>query len=180
MIAATAFAHDAADPSDPLISGLVKRYEKLLGWGPDDSDYDGDGNSDLAVTFPLAGTVGVIRCNGDNTCQSPVEYDAGTQPVAASHGDFNSDGKTDLVVADASGSVVYLFLNKGDGTFQKGVTFATGIAPNWIAVGDFDGDSKDDIAVANATGNSVSVLLGTETERSRPKWITRLRYLPIR
>ena len=85
------------------------------------SDFNGDGNLDLAVC--TATQVGVMLGNGDGTFRPPVFYTASTYGILAfAVGDINSDGNQDLLVYEGTplGTPWQLgvFLGNGDGTFQ--------------------------------------------------------------
>jgi hypothetical protein len=88
----------------------------------------------------------------------PINYAAGSNPIAVVAGDFNNDTVLDLAVANYGSHNVSVFLGHGDGTFRPAVDSATGTNPLSIAVGDFNRDGKLDLATANV--NDVSVLLG--------------------
>lgn len=112
------------------------------------SDFNGDGNPDLA--YCTDSSIGILLGNGDGTFQSPTYYNVtsaaeGSFTFAA--GDFNSDGKTDLIVSDFGLSEQFgILLGKGDGTFQRlapirisgGGALAEGELGT--AVGDFNSD----------------------------------------
>jgi hypothetical protein len=131
-------------------------------------DFNGDGNTDLAVaTFtPGAGSQGIANVavllgNGDGTFRTAVNYAAGsTQPAGPlAVGDFNGDGKADIVISTSTG--VNLLLGNGDGTFAAPIAYsALGGA---LVVADFNGDGKPDLALANTSILGVSspvILLG--------------------
>jgi hypothetical protein len=89
------------------------------------SDFDGDGNADLAFCErdQKSGKLWIMLGNGDGTFKKPIFI-----PVPAQYGvfsfaagDFNSDSRTDLVAnyfVSRSQSETALFLGNGDGTFQ--------------------------------------------------------------
>ena len=131
-------------------------------------DFNGDGNTDLAVaTFtPGVGSqnianVAVLLGNGDGTFRTAVNYAAGSSsPLSAlAVGDFNGDGKADLVVSN--GTAVNLLLGNGDGTFAAPIAYSALGGP--FVVADFNGDGKPDLALANTGALNVSspvILLG--------------------
>jgi hypothetical protein len=124
-------------------------------------DFNGDGNSDLAVVN--GNTVRILQGNGDGTFHSVGTYTVSAELQSIAVGDFNGDGKLDLAVTDLNIGAVSVLMGNGDGTFQAAQNYAVGSEPVSIAVGDFNGDGKPDMAVANGGTNqgngSVSVLL---------------------
>ena len=126
-------------------------------------DFNGDGNSDLAVANNGSGTVTILLGNGDGTftaaSESPVAV--GREPSSVVVSDLDSDGKLDLAVANEGDNTVTILLGNGDGTFtaSSGGPIAVGADPWAISVGDFDGDGKPDLAVANGGDVTVSILM---------------------
>ncbi|HEX8204168.1 MAG TPA: VCBS repeat-containing protein, partial [Isosphaeraceae bacterium] len=104
----------------------------------------------------------VISGNG-GVFQAPVNYSAGSGPVAVAAGDFNRDSRIDLVRVNPSISAIGILLGdpNGSGTFVPGATI-TGVArPNDVVVGDFTGDGISDLLVAdNSTTTSVFLFRG--------------------
>lgn len=132
------------------------------------ADFNGDGNTDAAITISDAGNGYVRIFLGDGTgTLTPLVADLPTGSIAQSDprgivaADLNRDGKIDLAVANFSDDSVSVFLNDGSGTFTRtDYPLGTGTGPIAIAVGDFRGDGiRDDLAVLNSTGNSVAVMI---------------------
>jgi hypothetical protein len=73
-------------------------------------DFNGDGNSDLAVANLTSNNVSVLLGVGDGTLHSAVNYAVGTAPISLVVGDFNGDGKADLAVANMNGNNVSVLL----------------------------------------------------------------------
>jgi hypothetical protein len=145
-------------------------------------DFNGDGNTDIAVTTTSSGSgyVSVLLGNGDGTFRPAVNY-AAASGFAVAVADFNGDGKADIAVAyrgtlflpitageqvtpfEGSGfpfTSVYIFPGNGDGTFgslQGYPTFNQTTVANFL-VADFNGDGAPDIVFANpfiVLGNGV-------------------------
>ncbi len=145
------------------------------------SDFNGDGNPDLAVVNHDDGTVSIFFGSPDGSLIKSADYVVGTGPIAIAVGDFNGDGKPDLAVVNQNcvtlcePGYVSVLLNLGNGIFQTSLPYATGTDPVSIVAGDFNGDGKIDLAVASAitrgqpVPGTVSVLLnnGDGTFRSR-------------
>ena len=105
----------------------------ISGASPSDAaaaDFNGDGNTDLAVVNDTGMTGGsasiaILLGNADGSLQSPVVYTLpGEMGLSAVIDDFNGDGKLDIVAASSSfssGTTTYylsFMAGKGDGTFQ--------------------------------------------------------------
>ena len=146
------------------LSGTLPTTEYASGTSPVSviaADFNGSGNSDLAVANQTANTVSILLGNGDGSFNTHVDYPAGTGPVAIVTADINGDGKPDLAVADSTGNTVSILLGNGDGTFQPATTIATGNGPVAIAAGIFNNVSgHTDLAVVNQTDGTVSIFPG--------------------
>jgi hypothetical protein len=133
------------------------------------SDFDGDGNLDLAVAIRYKldsdgnsippNEIAVLLGNGDSTFGVPAFFGADTGPYSVTPADLNDDGKVDLAVANADSNNVSVLLGNGDGTFGTAQNFDVGNAATYATVADFNEDGKKDLAVA-AYLNGVPVLLG--------------------
>jgi Calx-beta domain/FG-GAP-like repeat/FG-GAP repeat len=93
---------------------------------------------------------------------APVDYAAGSYPIAVVTADFNGDGHLDLATANYSSNDVSVLLGNGDGTLQTARNYATGALPGCIAAGDFNGDGKLDLVTADGYygDGQIRVLLG--------------------
>lgn len=131
-------------------------------------DFNGDGNTDLAVTNGGDNTVSIFLGNGDGTFQAASSYATGYSPASVTAGDFNGDGNLDLAVVNSCGNdstckqngTISVLLGNGNGTFQSAVSYGVGRDPLSVGVSDFDGDGRLDLAIANKLDNTVSILWG--------------------
>ena len=132
------------------------------------SDFDGDGNNDLAVLYYLKDDnmekVSILLSNGDgtfkNAIDTPLDFYIYLSSICAS--DFNGDGNSDLAVTSSYNGKVMILLGKGDGRFDTGKpvpAYNVGDNPLWVTASDFDLDGDDDLAVANADSWDISILL---------------------
>jgi hypothetical protein len=128
------------------------------------SDFNSDGNLDLAIVNQTTNDVSILLGNGDGTFTqttgSPVAV--GRSPVAIATGDLNNDSHPDLAVVNQTDNSVSVLLGNGDGTFTPAINspLATGQTPSAVAIADFNADGNLDIAVTDPLTDSVSVFLG--------------------
>jgi hypothetical protein len=128
------------------------------------SDFNSDGNLDLAIVNQTTSDVSILLGNGDGTFTqatgSPVAV--GRLPVAIATGDLNNDSHPDLAVVNQTDNSVSVLLGNGDGTFTPAINspLATGQTPSAVAIADFNADGNLDIAVTDPLTDSVSVFLG--------------------
>jgi hypothetical protein len=123
-------------------------------------DFNGDGESDLAVINNWDGKIGVLLGNGVGGFAASVSYAAGGVPYSIAVGDFNGDGHSDLAVTIYRTNVSVL-LGNGAGGFGAAVVYSSGGSySRSVTVGDFNGDGHSDLAVANQWSSNVGVLLG--------------------
>jgi len=153
----------------PLLTGVG-------GSMPVAADFNLDGNMDIAVANPAAGTVTILLgpvfatpAAGSPQILFPVPGNTTCQPVHLAVGDFDANGSPDLVVVNRQASSATVFKNNltttGPLSFTQNsfnIPFPSGPAamPVQVAVGDVNGDSKLDFVTANYLANSVAVFFG--------------------
>jgi hypothetical protein len=139
------------------------------------ADFDGDGDTDIALVATGWTTVPIAFSNRDGTFRVTnldasaftAEVDPGSRAVA---GDFDGDGDGDLALLQTFEYPVLLAFSNRDGTFRVVRSFTRlGLGEDErtspAVAGDFDGDGDDDIAVASSDaflftfGPGVSVAL---------------------
>ncbi len=129
------------------------------------SDFNRDGNLDLAVANQTDGTVSILLGNGDGTFRphsASTDFSAGSSPKGIVAADFTGSGNLELVVADSGASQLSVLLGNGDGTFASPVTISSGKAPAVALVGaDLIGNGSLDLIDANESVNEVTVTLNT-------------------
>jgi Flp pilus assembly secretin CpaC len=151
------------------------------------ADFDGDGNSDFAVTNKGDNTISVFRGDGKggftqfSTSPFALQNTATVsekEPVAMVTANFRNarlsgNGKTtgasevDLAVVNQTTNNVAILLGSVDGNSNLHFTEANnspitvGQSPVAIATGDLNTDGVADLAVVNQTDNSISILLGS-------------------
>jgi Flp pilus assembly secretin CpaC len=128
------------------------------------SDFNSDGNLDLAIVNQTTNNVTVLLGNGNATFSLATgsPFAVGKSPVAIASADLNADAHPDLVVVNQTDNTISVLLGNGDGTFTSALNspLATGQAPTAVAIADFNGDGVPDLAVTDPQTDSVSVYLG--------------------
>jgi len=129
-----------------------------------ESDFNSDGNLDLAIVNRTTNNVTILLGNGNGTFTQATNspFPVGHSPVAIATGDLNEDSHPDLAVLNQSDNTLSVLLGNGDGTFAAAPNspFATGQTPTAVAIADFNADGNPDIAVTDPLTDSVSVYLG--------------------
>jgi hypothetical protein len=119
-------------------------------------DYNGDGNTDLAVTDSGNNQVILYLGNGDGTFQTPDTFAVGSNgtgaPQGVAVGDFNSDGKQDLAVADNGSNELSILLNT---TAQVPTQLAFATQPSTVVPGQLISPAVT-VLVEDANGNVVT------------------------
>jgi hypothetical protein len=93
------------------------------------ADFDGDGQTDVAVASPSTNTLCLLLGAGDGTFRSQTAFGSGNSPGGLAAGDFNGDGHIDLVTPNLKSDSVGLLLGNGDGTFQTRIDYAVSEQP---------------------------------------------------
>jgi FG-GAP-like repeat len=91
------------------------------------SDFNRDGQLDLAVVNQNDNTVSVILSRTDGSFASKVDYPVGASPVAIVSGDFNGDGFLDLAVVNCQDNTISILLGSATRLFSPQQTFSTGV-----------------------------------------------------
>ena len=148
-------------------------YQVGRGSGPiAAADFDGDGNTDLAIGNYNHGTISILlnQKDGSFLAENQTVIEVGIAAVVA--GDFNGDGIPD--VAAVSDGVfertATVLVNRGDGLLEPvASTILYTLSDNYylhprsMVADDLDGDGDLDLAIANETtllsSSFISVLL---------------------
>ena len=135
------------------------RMDYLVRRGPSHMaarDFDGDGDTDLAVMDNTSSTVTLLLNDGNAVFTATKQINhVGRFDKGLSGGfyltaaDFDGDLDIDVAVARATGHVTVL-MNNGDATFARAVHYPAGTATG-IAAGDVDGDGDIDIVFGDLT-----------------------------
>ncbi len=108
-------------------------------------DFNGDGFSDMAVSYYLINKVEVFINRGDGIFNTLVSYDIGSDTGYLIAEDFNGDGIIDLA---ASGLPLSLFIGNGDGTFKPAEDYGIENGRRMVSR-DFNLDGRLDIAISS-------------------------------
>src|SRR5207247_6701614 len=138
-------------------------------------DFDGDGNTDVAVVNALARTMTILYGDGlggfpASRTLSPVE-----NPTSLVVQDLDLDGRDEILVTGRPGqwydttlgSVVVL-PGSGDRSSVSTASYRAGIGPRGLALGDLNEDGFADLVVVNADSSTrqhagnVSIILGAD------------------
>jgi hypothetical protein len=121
------------------------------------SDFNEDGNEDLAVGLRSTGDVSVRLGNGTggfatSAPGSPIHV--GDNPVGFLAGDLNADGHEDLAVVDNTAANLTALLGNGTGNFPESTSTNLGVNthPQAVTLGDFNSDGLEDLAIGEGTG----------------------------
>jgi hypothetical protein len=148
-----------------LVNNGNGTFQAAQGYEPPSSsvvlaDFDGDGNTDLAVAGGYvddggSGGVSIITGKGHGAFVAATAYIATYSLTSVAVGDFNGDGMADLSGIGADGKPLAILRGQGMGVFSPPVFYRvipnapglTGLDHFAVAAGDFNGDGKSDLAV---------------------------------
>jgi len=132
-------------------------------------DLAGTGRLDLVTANFRAGTVSVLRGQGDGTFGPAANYPAGDPfPLTVAAGRFRSGGPLDLVTTSMnpagevfSSESVNVLPGAGDGTFGPPAQYNAGTTAWAVAAADFAGRGTDDLVVTNPQLDGTGIDHGT-------------------
>jgi hypothetical protein len=126
------------------------------------TDFDGDGDRDLAVSNAHANNVTILKNAGEGNFFEPASSPeaTGAFPALLAAADLDGDGDQDLAVDNGNSNDVTILKNHGTGNFFEAGSSpeAAGGGPEQVAAADLDGDGDQDLAVANFESDDVTIL----------------------
>lgn len=123
-------------------------------------DFDGDGDTDLAVCLKNTNAVQILVNTGGVFALGSLVSVNGSEPRHMAVGDVDEDGDLDIVTSNRASNSLSVLLNDGAGGFAFGGSIAVGAEPRYVVLENFDGDCTLDIAVAAHDSRRIDVLFG--------------------
>lgn len=117
-------------------------------------DFDGDGDTDLAVRDPSSQRLAILPGIGDGSFDDPIVSATDGWPLAV--GDLNGDGRLDVIAQ--AGSTVGALPGNGDGTLGAPRTILSA-SVEFARPADIDGDGVPDVVIGEQ-GDSLHVVPG--------------------
>lgn len=122
-------------------------------------DFDQDGVTDAVYASP-AGTLGLLRGQGNGTFTNVGTPSLGIAPWWILTGDLNRDGRPEIAATDRNGATITLARNLGAFNFSL-LSIPAASDPCRIRFADLDQDGLGDIVYCSIADNSISVQLNT-------------------
>jgi hypothetical protein len=151
---------DGFSNSGTVEGRLTTNSDGSVSWTPNpaESDFNGDGLSDILWQNASTGQAAIWDMNGNaRTGGGTVSPNPGPSWTAVGSGDFNGDGQADILWQNADGQASIWEMN---GTTRiGGGTVSPNPGPSWRAVGagDFNDDGFSDILWQNTSTGQVSI-----------------------
>lgn len=133
------------------------------------SDFDGDGNPDLAMGNTSGASISVFRNLGTGNVpfsSASVNVSVGSAPNSIAVGDLDGDGKQEMTSVNYSSNTLAILRNTstvGNISFTNSLSVTTGLMPYDVAIGDLSGDGRPEIVFVNNGGGNVSILQNSST-----------------
>lgn len=155
LFSAQSFSQGCLSPDfNPAVNFNVNLFPASVTVG----DFNGDGNSDIAVVNANK-NVSLLLGDGKGNFGSAVDFNVGNYPTSITTGDINGDGYPDLVTISSVINNGTVSFGDGKGNFNPSISFSVGRYPTAVAIGNFNHNKTSDLVVANYNLPVVSVLL---------------------
>ncbi|MGE5693312.1 MAG: FG-GAP repeat domain-containing protein, partial [Candidatus Zixiibacteriota bacterium] len=129
--------------ADGIGYGAVDSFQEPLSLCA--SDFDGDGDQDLAVAvgrYPDSSVVSILTNEGGGNFDSRTNYIVENYPHYIYAADLDNDGDDDLAIGVSYSrgifGNIFVFKNNGDGTFAPRMDYPTGAFPVSLMAKDID------------------------------------------
>jgi FG-GAP-like repeat/Bacterial Ig-like domain len=125
------------------------------------SDFDRDGNADIAVANVAGQSVSILLGNGDGTFAPQQLVGVGGQPRGIAVLDIDGDGDPDIAINSGPGGDFALLANDDTGHFGAAQQVGPGSGSPWgLGAADMNEDGILDLVVGNQSSQSVTVWTG--------------------
>ncbi|MGH2542386.1 MAG: FG-GAP-like repeat-containing protein, partial [Ardenticatenaceae bacterium] len=127
------------------------------------SDFNGDGNADLAVVNIDTNSVSILLGQGDGTYGPQQEVTVGPAPRGIAVLDADADGDADIVNTNSEGAgSLSLLLNDGNGLFGSPAFFEGGGTGEWaLGAADMNEDGILDLVVGAQSADSAILVVAS-------------------
>src|SRR5690606_2943164 len=156
-------------PAGPLVEAETVDLRRpgegnVISYGAYAGDFDGDGDTDLAIPNEAPSDVRVLFNDGAGNYGPLVVHqlvEPNSLPSTNEAADLDGDGHMDLLVGHGGSNKLSVLLGDGSGGFRTIDAYVSnGSGVRGLVVFDADGDGYDDAVTANRFGSNLSFFKG--------------------